>query len=446
MCSILKIVTLVMFTLLRCQSKLIVPSISRRVLTRTGGANKFCEQSMVRTLSCLQLLTHKAKDSSNSSPTPASPTVSNGEIAKPPLLSGEAMNSLVQNLTAKYPHRFVKLSVPHYPNCDFFLCGTLHVADSSINMVKEVIRSLKPHYVMIELCENRLDGLIEEDDVDELHSQQELQNITLVQVFRKSFKERSFRTLGISLLAWMQMKAAKTVGSKLGGELTTACKEAYLQGSTVILGDRLYQVTIQRIFDYLTWQEKLRMTMIMSWEILTMSFYKLKDYIHKTENDSSFIQDELDRFSHYLPSIARVVISERDEYMSKVLAELARVGFHSLPLQQQFQQQQQYQKNNLHPPSFPQPQQQEKGRIVVVVGAGHLSGIQKNLLNNDPIGGLSEERMHELASSSKHASTWHGKGLLPVFDVQQFYQQQQKEQQNKQTLPLSPPASTSMSK
>jgi threonine dehydratase len=47
----------------------------------------------------------------------------------------------------------------------------------------------------------------------------------------------------------MQTKAAALLGNKLGGELIAAAKEAHLLGSTVILGDRLYGVTIQRAFD-----------------------------------------------------------------------------------------------------------------------------------------------------------------------------------------------------
>ena len=37
-------------------------------------------------------------------------------------------------------------------------------------------------------------------------------------------------------------------------------------GATVVLGDRLYGVTIQRVFDALGWREKIKMVAILLWE------------------------------------------------------------------------------------------------------------------------------------------------------------------------------------
>lgn len=93
-----------------------------------------------------------------------------------------------------------------------------------------------------------------------------------------------------------QSKSANMLGSKLGGEITAAYKTASNQGAFgVILGDRLYSVTIQRIFDKLTAFEKIKVAIIMTWEVLTMSLYKLADYIKKTESDDKFIREEITR-------------------------------------------------------------------------------------------------------------------------------------------------------
>ena len=81
------------------------------------------------------------------------------------------------------------------------------------------------------------------------------------------------------------------VGNKLGGELSVAAQEGIarydsretspppspsfcrpldprcvLSGATVVLGDRLYGVTIQRVFDALGWREKIKMVVILLWE------------------------------------------------------------------------------------------------------------------------------------------------------------------------------------
>ena len=46
------------------------------------------------------------------------------------------------------------------PHINIYLCGTLHVAQTSADMVKDVIRCVQPDFVMLELCEARIDNLM----------------------------------------------------------------------------------------------------------------------------------------------------------------------------------------------------------------------------------------------------------------------------------------------
>ena len=101
------------------------------------------------------------------------------------------------------------------------------------------------------------------------------------------------------------------------------------------------------------------------------------------------------RFGKYLPSFADVLINERDEYLAQSLLELSRL------MQTQ-------------PPGCVRP----PVTVVAVVGAGHLPGIQKWLA----CGGVSEERIAEISSSSKHTtSTWPGKGRLRIVDTDMIF-------------------------
>ena len=88
------------------------------------------------------------------------------------------------------------------------------------------------------------------------------------------------------------------MGSKLGGELATAAREAHKVGSVLILGDRLFGVTIQRAFDRLTTFEKCKVVVLMIWEVLTMSLFKITDYVTKSENDENFIGDEIEQIGN----------------------------------------------------------------------------------------------------------------------------------------------------
>jgi len=300
-----------------------------------------------------------------------------------------------ERLSSKYGKRFVHCSIPQFPHCDVYLCGTLHVAKSSSEMVQDVVRGLKPHFVVLELCESRVDSLYE-IEMNELMAI----NVTLGSVVRTSWQERSFKTLGSGLLTWMQFKAAKVTGSKLGGELTMAAKEgaALSPPSTVVLGDRLYGVTIQRIFDKLRLFEKAKMCVLLLWEVVTMSVSRLKDYVSKTESDDDFIRDEIARFRKHLPTFAEIIVSERDEYIAQTLLEIARVGFgdaaHKSP--------------HTH---------RGRGRVLAVCGAAHLAGVQRCLA----AGGCSEARIEEISSSSRHNSTWPGRGMLQVVNSQALW-------------------------
>jgi hypothetical protein len=158
---------------------------------------------------------------------------------------------------SKFKGRVVCCHSSLYPYCDIYLCGTLHVAQSSSAMVRETVASLVPDYVIVEVCEQRIDNLIE-DDAPHL-------NINFVDVVRAGWSQRSFKEFGMGLLSWMQSKAARGMDSKLGGELAAAAHEAAKLKSVIILGDRAYAVTIQRVFDKLGFFEKFKMAGILIW-------------------------------------------------------------------------------------------------------------------------------------------------------------------------------------
>lgn len=302
--------------------------------------------------------------------------------------------TLEDALFTKYKKRFVCCNVPQYPNCDVYLCGTLHVAKTSSAMVQEVIQSIKPHYIVLELCESRIDSL------HELEMNDNVANMTLSSVLVMAMEERSFKTLGMGLLSWMQVKAAKVMGSTLGGEQAMAAKEGAILKSTIVLGDRLYGVTIQRIFDKLRFFEKMKMVVLLLWEVITMSVFKLKDYIQKTETDDDFIKDEIARFGKHLPTFAEIIVGERDQYLAQTLLEIARVGFNGGPHS--------IASPSLHPP---------RGRILAVVGAAHLAGVQRCLAE----GGCSDSHINEISSSTRHNSTWPGRGMLQVVNSQALF-------------------------
>ncbi len=305
----------------------------------------------------------------------------------------------IDRLKEQYKSRFVHCKdVGVHNDVDVYLCGTLHVAKTSVDFVKDAVRTIKPDFVILEICNARVESLC-----DPLPGEEDFQ-VTLKDVFRVSFEDRSLKSFGMGVLTWIQSKAAKSIGSKLGGELAMAAREAHKLGlgTNVVLGDRLFAVTVQRAFDNLSLFERFKMVIILFWEIISMSVFKLKDYLKKSENDEDFIKREIAKFGRYLPGFAQVIINERDEYLSQSVIEVVKGGFS---------------RERTDNGKGPLPTGR-RGKVLAVVGAGHLPGMTQHIHN----GGVGEKRMLDISCSSKHRqSCWPGSSRFQVVNTKVLF-------------------------
>ncbi len=71
-------------------------------------------------------------------------------------------------------------------------------------MIFVAINRLRPDFVVLELCDGRIETLCEEIEM----TNEEEANITLASVCKDFWKEKSFKTFGIGLLMWMQIKVS----------------------------------------------------------------------------------------------------------------------------------------------------------------------------------------------------------------------------------------------
>eukprot|EP01034_Spumella_vulgaris_P025153 gene25153-31576_t len=279
------------------------------------------------------------------------------------------------------------------------------VASTSVDMVKEAVSVIKPQFVAVELCEGRLDALVEYADSMRGRVVAKDEKNSIWKVLLDGFRQRSFKVLGMGLLSWMQNKTAAGLNCKLGAELSVAAQEGHKIGAAVVLADRRYDVTSQRIFDCLTTVDKLKMMAVLLWEALTTSLFHVRDYVAQSEDQSDFVAEEMQRFAEGMPHLARVIIDERDEYIAQTLCEIAKTGFGSHSVS-----------------GGAEANIIRKGLIVAVVGAGHLAGIQRHI----QAGGISQERAQALGTSSDHQeSTWPGEGRLRWVDTKKLFDDQE---------------------
>lgn len=217
-------------------------------------------------------------------------------------------------------------------NDNIVLVGTAHISKDSVEEVKQVIKKYKPDIVAVELCQKRYDAITKKDQWEK----------TPVNKLLK--KGNAYLLLAQTFLSSIQRRIGKEYGVEPGSEMIAAMDVAKKQGLKVALVDRDISVTLRRAWRRMGIREKFRL----AWEFLkALVGYdeeKLEDFDLEKLMDQDVISSMMEEFGEIAPSITDVLISERDRYIAKKLYE-----------------------------------ESKKGKVVGVVGAGHLKGIKKHL-------------------------------------------------------------------
>lgn len=222
------------------------------------------------------------------------------------------------------------LKVTVSPN--LILVGTAHVSPKSVLEVEEVIREEKPDVVAVELDPHRLEALLNPDRWQS----------TPISKLLKGDKLWFF--LAQSLLASHQRRIGEEFGVKPGQEMLTAVNQARAANMELLLADRDISVTMQRAYRLMRFGEKMRLIWELFKAMMPGQEQKEEMTLEKLMEEDTITQ-MMDEMGRVAPSIKSVIIDERDTY----LATRIRV-----------------------------PAEQGK-KVVAVVGAGHLNGIQKRL-------------------------------------------------------------------
>ncbi|MDY6864787.1 MAG: TraB/GumN family protein [Halobacteriota archaeon] len=219
------------------------------------------------------------------------------------------------------------------------LVGTSHVSEKSIEEVNEAIEQVRPDVVAVELCNGRFKAL--RGDVRDVSVRDVLGGNNMY-VF-----------LIQSILAFIQRRIGASVGIDPGAEMISAIDKAEELGIELALIDRDIQVTLQRFWTEMGFFEKFRLLGAVIW-----SFIRGGEEIDlETITDEDVVDSLIKQLRKSSPTMARVLVDERDAYLASNLLDIAK----------------------------------EKD-VVAVVGAGHKEGILKNIKNPEAIPPLSELR------------------------------------------------------
>jgi len=216
------------------------------------------------------------------------------------------------------------------------LVGTAHVSADSVAEVREVIARVKPAVVAVELDENRKRAMVDKA---------RFENTPITDLLRSG---KSSFILAQSLLASYQRRMGAKYGVEPGAEMLAALQAADGSNAKVALVDRDIGITLRRAYAKMGFGEKMRL----SWELMK-SLVGAGDE-EEMDVDEILKEDVLTtmmaELSRMAPTVADVLIHERDAYLAANIREAAR-----------------------------------DGHVVAVLGAGHLAGVEKYLRAPDTI-------------------------------------------------------------
>ncbi|MDQ1335201.1 MAG: hypothetical protein QG552_2151 [Thermodesulfobacteriota bacterium] len=211
---------------------------------------------------------------------------------------------------------------------EVILLGTAHVSEESADLVAAVIEAERPDTVCVELCESRYQAMTQEN---------RWQETDLIKVIRE---KKAFLLLSNLMLASFQKKIGKKLGIKPGAEMLRAIQAARDVGAEIHLADRDIRTTLSRAWRLMGLWTKTRLLVQLITSFGEVDSIEKEDIEKMKEKD--VLEALLGEIGDLLPELRQVLIDERDLYLTAKIRTAPGK------------------------------------RIVAVVGAGHVPGIQKN--------------------------------------------------------------------
>jgi pheromone shutdown-related protein TraB len=215
---------------------------------------------------------------------------------------------------------------------NIILIGTAHISEESVNEVRKAIETYKPDIVAVELCQRRFETISKKD---------KWENTPVTALIRSN---NAYFMLAQTFLSSIQRRLGEEYGVEPGSEMIAAMQEAEKYNIKVALVDRDITVTLKRAWRTMGLREKFKVV----WEFLKAMIGYDEEDLEELDLKELMKQDVLsqmmEEFSKIAPSAAKVLITERDQYIAQKIYE-----------------------------------ESKKGKVVAVVGAGHVNGIKKHL-------------------------------------------------------------------
>ena len=223
---------------------------------------------------------------------------------------------------------------------DIYIVGTAHVSKDSVRDVREVINTIRPDSVCVELCNARYESMFNE---------QKWKDMDIVKVIKEN---KALYLLIQLVLSSFYKKIGDMLGVRPGADMIEAVEAAGEVCAQVVLADRDVNVTLRRVWGSLGFFKKMKLLGILLGSVFSDEEITSDDIEKLKQKDQ--LEIALEEVSKSLPEVKAKLIDERDIFLAEKIK--------SAPGK----------------------------KIVAVVGAGHVNGIVKNLSKENDIDSLME--------------------------------------------------------
>ena len=206
----------------------------------------------------------------------------------------------------------------------------IHTDVDSVKQVKKIVKEVKPEVVAVELDRERYAQLMSPESEDISNQEPQLTGDTAQDLMQH--------------LAVLEKSLGEMTGSNVGEEMMAAIQEGRSIGAKIALVDRPIQETLQALMRVPLAELYGMMNMLpdASKDIQEGGATNLMDML----KEDGAIEDIMNQFQTEFPGLTEVLIKQRDQYVAKALHYILK---------------------------------DVKGKIVAVLGAGHIQGVKQAL-------------------------------------------------------------------
>ena len=221
---------------------------------------------------------------------------------------------------------------------EVYLVGTAHVSLESIDDVRKTVELVEPDAICVELCLARYEAFTRPDAWKK------------TDIFKVIKEGKAALLLSQLIMSAFYKRMGDRLGVRPGADMLEGVRLAHERDAELVLADRDVQVTMKR-----TWRR------LGLWNKLKLLFLLLTSAVAEPEIDRETVDDlkrqdgmgdVLVEFAKAFPDVKRTIIDERDVYLAQKI------------------------------------RQAEGEKVVAIVGAGHVPGIAREILRDQPLAPL----------------------------------------------------------